>query len=108
MGLSQVPLAPPCRGCGLSFAFFLAGRNLTGNPLSCPRTRVSHPFPACQVGGVTLSELAGGVGAALPGQGPASPSVLNSAHLAGLSSESNENIHTRVCVKILQKQECFR
>lgn len=92
-GLSRGLLAPPCCGCGLSFAFFLAGRNPTGNPLSCPRTRVSHPFPACQVGGVTPSELAGEGGAALPGQGPAthapSPSVLNSAHLAGLSSESN-------------------
>lgn len=55
--------------------------------------RVSHPFPACQIGGVTPSELAGGVGWPLPGQGQVteapSPSVISCAHLTGQSLESN-------------------
>ena len=58
---SHLPAWLPQR---LSFAFFLAGRNPRGNPLSCPTTRVSHPFSSPPGSRCHPSELAGGGGLA--------------------------------------------
>lgn len=66
VGLSQVPPGSSLLWLRAEFRFLFGRKGPDGNPLSCPRARVSHPFPACQVGGVTPSELAGGGGAALP------------------------------------------
>lgn len=91
LGLLRALPNPSHCGChGWSFAFFLAGRNLSGNPLSCLTTRVSHPFPPARTE-VSLG-LSGPMGAGRPlpslGSVGAFSSVPNSACLKGLSAES--------------------
>lgn len=65
LGLLWALPNPSHCGChGWSFAFFLAGRKLSGNPLSCLTTRVSHPFPPARTE-VSLG-LSGPMGAGWP------------------------------------------